>query len=62
MKKTRKPRATQAALRIFQGIQDTYVTVIPYDRKGREIPSSVSCVYNTDFYTAEEARAMVKAL
>lgn len=62
MKKHRKPRATHAALKLFRGVQDTYVLVTPYDRKGREIPTSVSCAYNTDYYSPDEARAMVGAL
>jgi hypothetical protein len=36
--------------------------VVPYDRRGREIPSSVSCAYNADYYGPEEAVAMVGAL
>lgn len=61
-KKTRKPRATHASLALFQGVGDTYVLVTPYDKKGREIPTSVSCIYNADYFCADEIRQMVNAL
>jgi hypothetical protein len=62
MKKQRKQRATHAALKLLQGIHDAYVLVTPYDKRGREIPTSVSCAYNLAFFSAEEARATVGAI
>jgi len=62
MKKPRKPRATQATLQLFRGAQDVYVLVTPYDKRGREIPSSVSCAYNTEYFSQNETMAMVSAL
>lgn len=62
MKKPRKPRATFASLAVFRGVRDMYVIVVPYDRRGREILSSVNCVFNADYFSPEEAQAMVNAL
>lgn len=62
MKKSKKSRAVYAALNSFKGLVHEYYLVIPYDKKGREIPSCVNCAYNSHYFSREEAMLMAGAL
>jgi hypothetical protein len=45
-----------------EGIRTVYYTVVPYDKKGREIPSSVNCCYNSDYFEHEDILMITQAL
>jgi hypothetical protein len=68
MKKARKSRAYAALIDTFngsvtnEGVRTVYYTVIPYDKKGREIPSSVTCCYNADYFEHEDILMITQAL
>lgn len=63
MKKTRKKsRVTSVYLQQIQGVKDVYFLVIPVDKKGRSIPSSVECAYNSAYYDESSAATMALAL
>ena len=58
----KKSRVVFASLRTYTGVLHQYLLVTPYDKKGREIPSSVNCVYNAEYYTPDQAMLMAGAL
>ena len=68
MKKARKSRAYAAFANTFYGMSNNegnrtvYYAVIPYDKKGREIPSSVNCCYNSDYFEHEDILMITQAL
>jgi hypothetical protein len=68
MKKARKSRAYAAFVETFNGLvtdegfQTVYYTVVPYDKKGRVIPSSVNCCYNAEYYGYDDILPMTQAL
>ena len=68
MKKARKSRAHSALISTFNGVlthegyQTVYYAVTPYDKKGREIPSSVTCCYNTDYFGHDEIFTITQSL
>jgi len=62
MKKTRKPRVMGVSLETMIGIAGVYYLVTPYDRKQREIPSSVHCAYNAEYITPAQALKIAQAL
>ena len=68
MKKARKSRVAAAFISLLHGIQtedgthSIYYVVTPYDKKGREIPSSVNCAYNSEYYSYESILPTAQAL
>lgn len=62
MKKVRKPRAVYASIQELSTRFNTYYLVTPYDKRGREIPSSVNCAYNSEYYNYDSALRMAQAL
>jgi hypothetical protein len=62
MKKARKSRVHSAALQTMAGMHQLFYLVIPYDKKQREIPSSVNCAYNSEYFTPSEALNMSQSL
>ena len=68
MKKARKSRAHSALIGTFLGsiniqvYQTVYYTVIPYDKKGREIPSSVNCCYHAGYFDHDEILTITQSL
>jgi hypothetical protein len=68
MKKSRKSRVSSASVSLLYGIhteeggQAIYYVVTPYDKKGREIPTSVNCAYNSDYYAYDEILPTAQAL
>jgi hypothetical protein len=64
MKKFKKSRVVYASLSVIVGPKSgyEYYLVTPYDKKGREIPSSVNCAYNSAYFESEEAMLMSEAL
>jgi hypothetical protein len=68
MKKARKSRVASAFISLLHGIQTEdgtqaiYYMVTPYDKKGREIPSSVNCAYNSEYYSYESILPTAQAL
>lgn len=62
MKKFRKSRAVFASVYIYQGNLHSYFLVTAYDKKGREIPSSVNCAYNAEYYNENQAMRMAGSL
>ena len=68
MKKPRKSRVATTAVSLLYGIlteeggQAIYYVVTPYDKKGREIPSSVNCAYNSDYYSYDDILPTAQAL
>jgi len=68
MKKARKCRVSSAAVSLLcgtateEGTQAIYYVVTPYDKKGREIPSSVNCAYNSEYYSYDSILPTAQAL
>jgi hypothetical protein len=62
MKKFKKSRAVYASANLYKGIIHSYWLITPYDKKGREIPSSVQCAYNAEYYSSSSAMKMAAAL
>jgi hypothetical protein len=68
MKKVKKPRTQSAGITIFlsrpneEGHCEQYYAVIAYDKKGREIPSSVNCCYNSSYYAASDILSLAQVL
>jgi hypothetical protein len=68
MKKLRKPRVDSIvvdgipSLYYQEGVDFYYYLVRLYDKKGREIPSSVNCAYSSAYYSHEQILKMAKAL
>jgi len=62
MKKFRQSRAVYASLQNYNGVVHSYFLVTPYDKKGREIPTSVNCAYNAEYYSADQAMLMAGSL
>jgi hypothetical protein len=62
MKKSRKSRVVSASLETMIGIAGVYYLVTPYDKKGREIPSSVHCAYNSEYFSPQQAFTISQAL
>jgi hypothetical protein len=62
MKKFKKSRAVFASVFIYQGQVHPYYLVTPYDKRGREIPTSVNCAYNAEYYTERQAMRMAGAI
>jgi hypothetical protein len=62
MKKNRKSRVTSAAIETMNGLAGVYYLVTPYDKKGREILSSVHCAYNADYFSPQQAFVLSLAL
>jgi hypothetical protein len=62
MKKVRKPRAVYATVQEIRGYCNSYYLVTPYDKRGKEIPSSVNCAYNSHYYSYNSALRMAEAL
>ncbi len=62
MNKTRKSRVTSATIETMVGLTGVYYLVTPYDKKGREIPSSVHCAYNSEYFSPQQTFTMSRAL
>ncbi len=62
MKKSRKSRVSFASYDIYSGVAGVYFLLIPYDKRGKEIPSSVNCAYNSEYYDENQILRMAKAL
>jgi hypothetical protein len=68
MKKARKSRAHSARIITFlgyigkQGYQTVYYNVIPYDKKGKEIPSSVNCCYHAGYFDYDDLLTITQSL
>jgi hypothetical protein len=68
MKKARKSRVAAAFVTLLHGVvteegtQSVFYVVTPYDKKGREIPSSVNCAYNSEYYAYESILPTAQAL
>ena len=68
MKKSRKSRVAAAFISVFHGVETedgthaVYYMVTPYDKKGREIPSSVNCAYNSEYYSYDDILPTAQAL
>lgn len=60
--KVKKPRVTSVELFSFSTASGDYVWPIPYDKKDRFIPSSVDCVYNTEYFSPRQVVMMLRAL
>ena len=65
---TRKSRTSYALLHTFwgktnaEGNREVYYGVVAYDKKGREIPSSVNCCFNSDYYSTDQILPLAQAL
>jgi len=62
MKRTNKSRVAFASYKLYSGVSSVYYLLIAYDKKGREIPSSVNCVYNSDYCSEDQILRMAQAL
>jgi hypothetical protein len=62
MKKTRKSRVASASIETMFGSAGVYYLVTPYDKKGREIPSSVLCAYNSEYFSPQQVFVISQAL
>ena len=62
MKKIRKSRVHSASIQALVGMHNVYYLVVPYDKKMREIPSSVNCAYNSEYFSPQQALQMAQAL
>jgi hypothetical protein len=65
---TRKSRTFCAFIHTFRGLtnlegnHEVYYGVVAYDKKGREIPSSVNCCFNSDYYSTDQILPLAQAL
>ena len=65
---TRKSRTSYAFIHTFkgktnfEGNHEVYYGVVAYDKKGREIPSSVNCCFNSDYYSTDQILPLAQAL
>lgn len=62
MRKHKKSRVSVVELGSLKGTKDNFYITIPYDKKYRVIPSSVDCVYNSDYFGHQETVNMLRAL
>jgi hypothetical protein len=62
MKKSRKSRVASTSVETMIGLAGVYYLVTPYDKKGREIPSSVQCAYNAQYFTPHQVFQISTAL
>ena len=62
MRKARKSRVHSASISTMVGMHHMYFLVVPFDKNMREIPTSVSCAYNAEYYTPQQALRMAQAL
>lgn len=68
MTNPRKSRVTSASVSLLNGIftsdgtHATYYMVDSYDKKGRKIPSSVQCLFNSDYYSYDDILLTAQAL
>ena len=68
MTKTRKSRACGVSVEAFygtpnyDGARTVYYAAIPYDKRGREIPSSVNCCYNADYFHLDDIFTITQSL
>lgn len=58
----RKPQAKRKAARVvyfghrvYRTRCHEYIQPIPYDKKRKEIPTSVNCFFNTEYFTLNDA-------
>jgi len=62
MKKARKSRVVSASIQTMVGLSGVYYLVTPYDKKGREILSSVQCAYNSEYFSPQQTLTISRAL
>lgn len=61
-KKVKVPRVQSAFVDVCRTKLAFYWHPLPYDKKHRQIPTSVDCLFNQEYYEKEEAKAMLEAL
>lgn len=54
----KKSRVSQVTLCWWTYGAQQFWEPVPFDKKDRVIPSSVECLFNTDYYTSAEASKM----
>jgi len=62
MKKSKKSRVSFASYNLYSGTAGVYFLLVPYDKRGREIPSSVNCAYNSAYYGEDQILQMTRSL
>ena len=62
MKKAKKSRVFFASYNVYSGVSGVYLLLIPYDKRGREIPSSVNCAYNSAYFGEDQILQMTRSL
>jgi hypothetical protein len=60
--KVKKPRVYSVYMTECRGKVSMHWWPLPYDKKGRFIPSSVDCVYNQEYHSRSEALNMLRSL
>jgi hypothetical protein len=51
----KNPRVVYYGHQIFRTKCAEYIQPVPYDKRKKEIPSSVNCFFNTEYFTLREA-------
>ena len=59
---TNKNRAHFSAIKFMPSLFGGFYLVVPYDKRGKEIPSSVTTAYSAEYYSEEDAMQMSRSL
>ncbi|ATW62762.1 hypothetical protein SCBWM1_gp78 [Synechococcus phage S-CBWM1] len=51
----KKSRVYYASYRVYKTRCYEYVQPVPFDKKRREIPTSVNCLYNLEYVSVEDS-------
>jgi hypothetical protein len=60
--KFKTPRVRSAIIAICRTKTGRYWWPLPFDKKGKFIPSSVDCLYNQEYFEEHEAVNMMRSL
>ena len=62
MKGPFKNRAQYTTIKFMPSVSGGFYLVVPYDKRGKEIPSSVTTAYSAEYYSEEDAMQMSRSL
>ena len=60
--KKKKSRVEFVSYRVYRLKTADFVQPIPYDKRKREIPTSVNCMFSLEYFNVEDAVRMLEAL
>ena len=59
---TNKNRAQYSTVKFMPSVSGGFYLIVPYDKKCKEIPSSVTTAYSAEYFSEEEAMQMSRSL